>query len=414
VEGVHHLATPGFDLLVRRKTGVPLVSIGVYLPRGEFDPDGKAGVSALAVRSAIRGAGNLDAAAAAFAFERLGGTLSASVGLDWLGFGVSVLSRNLGEAAALLDLVLHEPRYDEPQVLAERGLLVEETTQVADDMFRYPFQLALRAGFGGRGYGIPGLGLPEDLGTIITAEVREWHRATMLDQRGVIVAVGDLEPGSALTELAAVFGGHPARAPSDLRRPLEWTLHAGTETRLVEREKAQSAFAMAFPGPSRRDSRRYAADVWSAVASGLGGRLFEALRDRRSLAYTVMASPWQKARAGAFLAYIATSPEREEEARSEMLRELTRFAEELVTPEELAQATSYLAGQTEVNRQSSSAVAGEILEAWLAGEGLADLHDPAGCYRAVSAAAVRDVAAAVLGEALIRAEGIVRGSGGGR
>jgi zinc protease len=411
---VHHLATPAFDLLIRRKPGVPLASVGVYVPRAVFDPDGKAGVSALALRSAIRGAADLDAAALAFAFERLGGTLSSSVTHDWLGFGTSVLAANLSEAAALLDLVLHEPRHDEPQVLAERGLLIEETTQVADDMFRYPFQLAFRAGFGGRGYGVPALGLPEDLGAITAAEVRSWHRAALLGPRGVIVAVGDIEPVRALAELAAVFGGHPARARTELRTPVEWNLESGTVSQLAEREKAQSAFALAFPGPSRRDPRRYAADVWSAVASGLGGRLFEALRDRRSLAYTVMASPWQKARAGAFLAYIATSPEREEEARSEMLRELARFAEEPVTAEELLQATSYLAGQTEVNRQSASEVASEILEAWLAGEGLGDLHDPAGRYREVGAEAVREIAAAVLGDTQVRAEGIVRGVGGGK
>jgi zinc protease len=414
VEGVHHLATPAFDLLIRRKPGVPLASVGVYVPRATFDPDGKAGVSALALRSAIRGAADMDAAALAFAFERLGGTLSSSVTHDWLGFGTSVLAAKLGEAAALLDLVLHEPRHDEPQVLAERGLLIEETTQVADDMFRYPFQLALRAGFGGRGYGVPALGLPEDLGAVTVAEVRAWHRAAVLGPRGVIVAVGDIEPARALAELAAVFGGHAARAPAELRTPVEWKLESGTLTRLVEREKAQSAFAMAFPGPSRRDPRRHAAEVWSAVASGLGGRLFEALRDRRSLAYSVMASPWQKARAGAFLAYIATSPEREEEARSEMLRELARFAAERVTAEELLQATSYLAGQTEVNRQSASEVASEILEAWLAGEGLGDLHDPAGRYREVGAEAVREVAASVLGDTQVRAEGIVRGRGGGK
>jgi len=386
----------------------------VYVPRATFDSDGKAGVSALALRSAIRGAADLDPAALAFAFEGLGGTLTASVTHDWLGFGTSVLAANLGEAAALLDLVLHEPRYDEPQVRAERGLLIEETTQVADDMFRYPVQLALRAGFGGRGYGVPALGLPEDLGAITSAEVRSWHRTALLGPRAVIVAVGDVEPERALTELAAVFGGHPARTRSALAIPVAWHLGSGTVTRLVEREKAQSAFAMAFPGPSRRDPRRYAADVWSAVASGLGGRLFEALRDRRSLAYTVMASSWQKARAGALLAYIATSPEREEEARSEMLKELGRFAAERVTTDELGQATSYLAGQTEVNRQSASAVAGEILEAWLAGEGLGDLHDPAARYREVSAEAVREVAAAVLGDTEVRAEGIVRGRGGGK
>jgi predicted Zn-dependent peptidase len=90
-----------------------------------------------------------------------------------------------------------------------------------------------------------------------------------------------------------------------------------------------------------------------------------------------------------------------------MLRELQRFADERVTPIELAQATSYLAGQTAVNRQSASAVAGEMLEAWLSGGGLTDLEDPAAKYRTVTAEAIRDVAAATLAGS--RAEGVVRG-----
>ena len=137
---------------------------------------------------------------------------------------------------------------------------------------------------------------------------------------------------------------------------------------MVPRDKAQAALAMVFPGPPRRHPDRAAAQVWAAVASGLGGRLFEALRDRRSLAYTVVASAWLKARAGALLTYIATSPEREEEAREEMLRELDRFTREPVSESELRQAVNYLAGQAEVSRQSGGAVAAEILEAWVAGQ----------------------------------------------
>ncbi|HEY7681263.1 MAG TPA: pitrilysin family protein [Gemmatimonadales bacterium] len=415
VAEVHHVALPGFDLLVRRKPGVPLVSLGVYLPRTTFDPEGLAGVSALAVRSAIRGAGELSAAELAFAFERLGGTLGSSITLDWLGFGTSVLASRLGEAAGLLDLVLSHPRYDEAQVVAERGLLVEETARVADDMFRYPFQLAFEVGFGGRAYGVPALGLPDQLRTVSVEQVRRWHREALLGPRGVIIAVGDLDPEDALGELANRFGGNPARIETGgLRDPIAWALHGETVSRVVPREKTQSAFAMAFPGPSRRDPRRHATDVWSAVASGLGGRLFEALRDRRSLAYTVVVSSWQRARSGALLAYIATSPEREDEARCEMLRELMRFAEQPVSPTELAQATGYLAGQTEVNRQSGAAVSLEVLDAWLAGEGLGDLEDPAGRYRSVTADEVRDVAAEILRPAQVRAEGVVRGTGGGK
>ncbi len=410
IANVHHEALPAFDLLVRRKPGVPTVTLGVYLPRAEFDPEGKAGVTALAVRSAIRGAGGHDAAGLAFAFERLGGTVATSVTLDWVGFGVTVLAPHLGEAARLLDLVLHRPAFEDAAVLAERGLLVEETSQVADDMYRYPFQLAFASAYGDRGYGVPALGLPEQIGSLTPDEVRTWQRSALLGPRGVVVAVGDLDPDAALTQLALVFAAHPARPASRLDSPVPWA--AAGNSRIVHRQKAQSAFALAFPGPSRRDPTRFACDVWSAVAGGLGGRLFEALRDRRSLAYAVVASPWQKARGGSFLGYIATSPERESEARTEMLRELRRFAEERVTDEELVRATSYLAGQTEVGRQSGAALAGEILESWLAGEGLSDLEDPAAMYRSVTAEQVGQAA-----ERALRGpwgEGVVRGEGGGK
>jgi zinc protease len=166
---------------------------------------------------------------------------------------------------------------------------------------------------------------------------------------------------------------------------------------------------MAFPGPARNAPDRHAAEVWAAVASGLGGRLFESLRSQRSLAYTVLASSWQRGGAGALLTYIATAPEREEEARQEMLIELERFRHEAVSPAELSQAINYLAGQAEVARQSSGAVLGEILEAWLIGDGLSELLDPAQRYRGVTVDEVR-----VIGQRYLaperRAEGIVRGS----
>jgi predicted Zn-dependent peptidase len=119
---------------------------------------------------------------------------------------------------------------------------------------------------------------------------------------------------------------------------------------------------------------------------------------------------WQRGGAGAILTYIATAPEREDEARREMLAELDRFRHEPVTPVELSQAVNYLAGQAEVARQSSTAVAGEIVEAWIIGEGLQEIDDPGRRYRGVDADAVRAVADEYLDPAR-RVEGVVRGTG---
>jgi zinc protease len=412
--GVVHTSLPGADLLVRRKAGVPLVHLGVYVPR-ELDPPAQAGLGALTLRSAVRGAGALDAGALAFAFERLGGTLGPVAASDWLGLATSVLTEHLGEAAALLHLAYASPRLEEAEVERERGLMLAEAQQVADDMFRYPFQLTFAAAFGEEGYGLPVAGLPHTLPAIAAADAKAWHARAVLGARPVVIAVGDVDPERASAVLAGVFERLPRRPDAGALAPLEWVAGEGGEApiRVVPRDKAQAAIAMAFPGVARRHPDRAAAQVWAAVASGLGGRLFEALRDRRSLAYTVLASAWEKARAGALVTYIATSPEREEEAREEMLRELDRFTREPVSDVELRQAVNYLAGQAEVNRQSGGAVAAEILEAWIAGSGLAELADPAAAYRAVTAGDVLRVARGSLDPAR-RAEGVVRGTGAAR
>ena len=403
--GVHHFELPGVDLLIRPKTGVPMATIGLYLPSAPADDPVDAGIGLLAMRSAARAAGNLGSGELAFAFERLGGVLATSVSSDWAGFATTVLAPKLPEAAALLHLVLTEPTLAERDVAAERSILASEAEQATDDMLRYPFQLAFAAAFGSSGYGLPLGGLREFIPALSAERARGWleqRRAA----RATVIAVGDLEPDRAADELAAVFGGwRPApRAGGEPVRP--WR---GVEPfSMQRRDKAQSAIAMVFPGPHRRSPGRHAADVWAAVASGLGGRLFDALRDRRSLAYTVIAQAWQRRSAGALITYIATSPQREEEAREQMLVELERFAREPVSDDELSRAVEYLAGQAEVHRQTSGAVAGEILEAWLAGEGLGELENPASAFRKVTAEEVRMLAEECLagGE---RVEAVVRG-----
>jgi zinc protease len=405
---VLHTRLPGADLLVRRKTGVPLVTLGIYVPRVELDPAAQAGLGALVVRSSVRAAGARDAGELAFAFERLGGTLSPAAASDWLGFSTTVLSENLPQAATLLDIVFTQPTLGEAEVDTERSLMISEAEQVADDMFRYPFQLAFASAFGDAGYGLPVSGLPETLSRISAADARESHRR-MVTTRPVVVAVGDFDAEQASAALAGIFGERAAVEAMSALPSLQW-VGGESSTRVVEREKQQSAFAMVFPGPGRRDVDRAAAKVWAAVASGLGGRMFEALRDRRSLAYTVMASSWQHGRAGALLTYIATSPQREDEARDAMLEELARFNAEPVSDAELQQAANYLAGQAEVGRQSAAGLAGEIVEAWLIGNGLGDLEDPAAAFRAVTKENLLRVAQRYLRPS-IRAEGVVRGSG---
>ena len=405
VGGVHHFELPGVDLLIRPKRGVPMATIGLYLPSAPADYPEDAGLPLLTMRAAARGAGGLGSGELAFAFERLGGVLATSVSSDWAGFATTVLAARLPEAARLLQLVLTEPALAERDVAAERRILASEAEQATDDMLRYPFQLAFAAAFGSSGYGLPLGGLREFIPGLTATRASAWLERRRAS-RATVIAVGELDPERAADELAQVFGTWQASARPEAEAIRPWQ---GVEPlSLQRREKAQSAIAMVFPGPHRRAPDRHAADVWAAIASGLGGRLFEALRDRRSLAYTVIAQAWQRRSAGALVTYIATSPQREEEAREQMLAELERFAREPVSADELTRAAEFLAGQAEVHRQTSTAVAGEILEAWLAGEGLSELANPAAAYRAVTAEEVHRLAEESLAGGR-RVEAVVRG-----
>jgi zinc protease len=361
------------------------------------------------VRSAVRGAGGYDGGALALAFERLGGTLGAAVSAEMFGFVTTVLSEHLGEAAALLALVLHQPSLGADDVVLERGLLAEDAAQIEDDMYRHPIQLAYSAAFGEHGYGLPLLGRPDTVRALEPEAVSEWHRTMLSAGRTTIVAVGDFEPGEAAATLAARFAALPAATAVDPPLTPPEPGEPAIRHRAVRRDKAQTALAMLFPGPDRRAADRHAAEVWAAVAGGLGGRLFEALRDRRSLAYTVAAYPWQRRTAGGLVTYIATSPDREEEARQAMLAELETFRNGGVSATDVLGAVNYLVGQDEVRRQGAAAQAEELLDAWLHGMGLAELEDPAAPYRAVTADAVREVARRYLCPDR-RAEGVVRGA----
>ena len=405
---VHVVALPGVDLLIRRKASVPLVTVGFYRRRRLADPAARAGVAALAVRASARGAGPYGAGQLADQFESLGGTLGTSVAADWLGVGATVLAARWPEAAALLREVFWRPRLEAAEVLRERDTQLNEVVQAADDMFRRPVDLALEAAFGDRGYGLPVKGFPDSVARLTTTDVADWHRDEMAGGRATVTVVGDVDPADVAARLATLLTELPVAESLPRPASAEWTRVAAE--RIESRAKSQTALAMVFPGPARNDPDRHAAEVLAAVASGLGGRLFSALRDKRSLAYTVLMASWQRLGAGAILTYIATSPDREDEARSAMLAELARFRTDGVTDDELSRAVNFLAGQALVQRQTAGAVAAEITDAWLIGGGLDELEDPTAPYRAVTRDAVREVAARWLdGER--RAEGVVRGGG---
>ena len=395
-------------VLVRRKSGATIANIGVFIVGGAIEEEKeRAGLTLLTARTMLKGTSTRSAAQVAEDAEMLGGTISASAGSDSFGWSLSVPNARLGEALELLGDVIQRPTIPDDVFETERTVALSNVAMLRDDMYRYPMRLATSVAFKGHPYGIPPMGTEQSLRGITAEQAREWHQAKVLEAAVVVGIVGDVDPKEAADLVAREFGALELEKPPKVGKP-RWP--KSIKIAAESRDKAQTAIALAFPGPSRSEDARFAASLIGTVASGLGGRFFDELRDRQSLAYTVQAAASEKRLTGMFLSYIATSPEKEGLARAGLLAEFAKLRESAVTPEELDRAKEYVVGSHAISQESGGALLGEILDAWMFGEGLHEILEHDSRVRAVTAEQMRDVAEKFF-DPEKRVEGIVRGVG---
>ena len=150
----------GVPILVRRKTGSPIASMGVYFVGGAVEePADLAGLTLLTARTTVKGTASRTAAQIAEDSEMLGGSISASAGSDSFGWSFSVPTGRYGEAVALLADVIQRPVFPAESFETERGVALANVAMLRDDMYRYPARLANSLAFHRHPYGVPTMGL---------------------------------------------------------------------------------------------------------------------------------------------------------------------------------------------------------------------------------------------------------------
>ena len=336
----------------------------------------------------------------------LGGSVGGIAGSESFGWSISVPTRYMAAAIELLSDVVQHPTLADDALETERAIAIAGVAALRDDMYRYPLRLATSAAFPGHPYGVPASGTEETLARIDVDAVRRWHQQRALTSASLIAIVGDGDPDELAALAARAFGELHQVAAEPLPPPV-WPTRITTS--VEQRDRAQTAMALLFRGPSRTDPDRYAAAMIASVASGLGGRFFDELRDKRSLCYTVNAFAADRRMAGMFGSYIATSPEQENAARDGLLAEFRRLREEPVSAEELDRAKMYALGTHAIRQQNGAAVLSDVIDAFMFGS-LGDLADYETRVKAVTPDAMLRLADHYF-DPTRRVEGIVRGTG---
>ncbi len=412
-DGVHfYTLANGVRVAIKPCPASPLVSMGIFLRGGPvMESRDLAGITGLMARTSIKGTRNRTARQIAEATEALGGSISPSIGTDMFQWTLSLPARSFDAGFAILADVSLRPTFPEDELELERRIALADVERLRDDMYRYPLRLFLQGAFGGHPYGFALEDTEAGLRAVDRDALVQWHREQVLEGAPWVVVVGGVDPDAAARTIAREMEEVRCRPEETSPRRPAWP--DGPRAEVVGRDKAQTAQLLGFPGPDRNDPETYALDVLSNAIGGLGGRLFEDLRSQRSLAYTVAAYPIARWLGGAFVAYIATAPEREDEARSGLIEHFERLADEALAAEEVERSKEYTVGSWKIRSQTNSAQLGDIAGALLLGRGLAEIREFEDRIRAVTPVRIRDVVRRYYDPSRL-VEGIVRGRRNGR
>lgn len=400
----------GVRLVVKQRSSVPLVSMAIGVAGGSgLESKQHAGYTALMARSSIKGTASRTAAQLAEQAERMGGSISPSAGSDLLDWEMSVPSRHFTDAFELLADVAFNASIPEAELEVERKLTLADLQHARDDMYRYPLRLCMQAAFADHAYGFSLQDVEQGIAAATAQQLRAWRSERLRSEPWAIV-VGDVDPDRVARVVEQNIATVPVIAAAQTPA-VAWP--AQPAHNMETRDKAQTAIALGFPGPQRNHEDVYALQVLANAVGGLGGRFFEELRSKRSLAYTVALLPVFRSAGGAFMAYLATTPEREDEARAALLAEFERLCAEPLPAVDVARSQRYTIGTWQIRSQTNSAQLSDLLHALLIGEGLEELEQFEERIRAVDAERVQAVAQRYF-KPEVAVAGIVRGTGKSR
>ncbi len=365
----------GATLITKENHFLPLASLGIYFKGGRvYETEDNCGITQLALRTSLKGTKSKSAFEISNLMEMLGGSIELEANVDYFGYQVKLLSHNLADGLDVISDVIGNPIFEQQELEKEKDILLAEIQRNKDSMRDYPVDLFYKAIFPHHPYGLNSLGEPEALNRLTRGEVLDWYNRFFGANNMLIVAVGDFDSEKLKEELNKRLGDFkkgeiPAGKIIEVKRK-------DRESILVEnRAKAQTAQALGFITCSYQYDDLYPLKVLQSVASGSGGRFFHELREKRSLAYTVYGHNDSWGKAGVFYAYIATSPEKENESKQGLLNEFSKFKTALVDDDELETAKRYITGMYQIYLQTNSALVKQYAKAELLGRGMEEVEE---------------------------------------
>jgi len=361
---IERVVSPGgIEAWLVHEPAVPMIAIDFAFVGGAAqDPAGKAGTASLVASLLDEGAGDLDAKTFHARLERKAIELGFQAERDTLRGTLRTLTQNKDEAFEYLRLALTEPRFDQSDVEVIRSqilsLLRRATTSPTDIANLRWWQTA----FADHPYGRPVNGTLESVPTVTIGDLKDYTRRALARGNLKVAVVGDIDADSVKVMLDRVFGALPAQP--DLK-PVPNVSPQGLGRRIVIKlDVPQAVVTFGGPGIARKDPDFMAAYIVNHILGGgaFSSRLYQEVREKRGLAYSVYDSLVWLNHSALFLGGTATRADRAGETLDVIDKEIRRLAESGPTAEELAKAKAYLNGSFALNLDSSTKIASLLVQ----------------------------------------------------
>ena len=361
---VQRVVSPGgIEAWLVQEPSLPLVALNfAFIGGATQDPTDKPGVGYMVSSLLDDGAGELDAKAFQRKLEDNAVELRFSVTQDYFFGSIRLLRDRLDPSFELLRLALNQPRFDADAIGRVREQILAGLRRETTDPGTIATRAWWRTAFPDHPYGRPTGGTLTSVPTITVDDLRTYARQVLTRDTLKIAAVGDIDAATLGQVLDRVFGSLPE---TGTRAPVpNAPMRDGGRRIVVQLNVPQAVVRMGGSGLMRKDPDFIPAYVVNHVLGGgsFTSRLYDEVREKRGLAYGVSSYLQPMRHAAMFMASTQTQADSTREALELIEAQVQRMVKDGPTEDELVKAKAYLKGSYALNFDTSTKIAGILLQ----------------------------------------------------
>jgi predicted Zn-dependent peptidase len=389
----------GVRVLTEQMPGAQSVSISFSVAVGSRDEtDGHFGSTHFLEHLLFKGTKKRSALEIAVAFDSVGGSSNASTGKEHTSYYARVQDSALPLAVDVIGDMLASSLIDPKEFENERTVILEELAMNDDDPQDVAHEAFAEAVLGSHALGRPIGGTNETITAVTRDAVWEHYQANYRPQDLVIAAAGGVEHSELIKLVEAVLGQAGWDLTKDAQPVERRLLHPaeisrGSKLKVLKRPIAQANVLVGLPGLVADDHRRYAMGILNTVlGGGMSSRMFQEIREKRGLAYSVYSFNQGYSDAAYFGLYAGCSPAKTAEVTGLMISEFEKIATDGIRLDELDLAKGNISGSLALKYESTMARMNRLISAEIVNGEFFDLDDSLKHVNSVTLADVQSLA----------------------